>query len=175
MSPSTADEMYIENSIPKKITESLNSYVTDDNLAVAVDIRLPGFNFNADINGSDLFPAASVLKLPLAIAIEQKSRLSGLDLKCRHDVAQIIATSQRHSVLRGLVHTQDISTEELLRLLLIASDEPSSIYLRTLISTEEVNSFLSKTGFSNTSLSSEIGEVSVSGVTTALEALQLIS
>lgn len=153
----------------------MNSFVTNKNAAVAVEISLSDVNFSANINGFQSFSAASVLKLPIAMTVEHKSKIGELDMLQEHNLSHITSLSPSQSVLRGLVHTTVVSTEELLRFMLIASDELATLHLRSLISTEEVNSLLSTSGFSETQLSPDIRTVSVMGTTSAIEALRLLS
>lgn len=157
------------------IIEALHNFVTNEHCAVALEIDLPEISFSTHLNGTKQFPAASILKLPIAMAIEEQSQRGELDLHETHQLSEVLNQSRAHSVLRGMVSSKTITTEELLRVMLIASDELATFQLRTILKTQDVNTLITESGCLETYLSEVIGPVSVLGKTSANDALRLMS
>lgn len=157
------------------IIEALHNFVTNQHCAVALEIDLPEISFSTHLNGTKQFPAASILKLPIAMAIEEQSQRGELDLHETHQLSEVLTQSRAHSVLRGMVSSKTITTEELLRVMLIASDELATFQLRTILKTQDVNTLITESGCLETYLSEVIGPVSVLGKTSANDALRLMS
>jgi beta-lactamase class A len=157
------------------VDQALAGYANSADLAVSVSIDLQDFQYESNVNGDVVFEAASLLKLPLAMALEEMGAHGQLELRDPQAMEQLLTRPVRNSVIRGLVDTESLSTEELMRLMLIASDELAAHQLRTLIDERDVNYFLSGRYFSVTRLLPVDGRTSVAGNTTANEALRLLS
>lgn len=157
------------------VDKALRTFAKSHNLAVSISIDLEDFHYETNFNGDEIFPAASLLKLPLAMSLEERSIFGEIDLLNRHNLSEMTSRSSTNSILRGLKHTQNLTTEELICLMLISSDELATKQLRTIISDEIINGFLEKNCFHRTRLCPDDGGVSVSGTTTANESIGLLS
>lgn len=160
---------------PVRIEKALSRFTDNNQWAVSVNIDLEHLQFEAHLNGDSPFPAASLLKVPLALSIEKSSTQGILDLSQKHNLDIVKQSSGKKSILRALVHTENVTTEELVRIMLITSDEAASRFLRNMVSTNDVNSMLREYGFVSTLLEDVGGRTSVSGVTTSKEALGLLN
>lgn len=156
------------------IQNYLSEYANSSDLAVAISIELDDFQFTTSINGSEIFPAASLLKIALSMSLEDKAKASTLNLFDRHTLEEIYSLSHSNSVLRGLVHSKHLTTEELLRIMLISSDELATYKLLQLTNISSINEFLINNKFLKTQLHQSSNGVSISGQTTALESLSLL-
>ena len=118
-------------------TESaLNKFATTINRAVAIEISVQGLNWTSNINGQDVYPAASLLKIPLALAAEQMMANGVLDPKRKVSLKALRENRIQNSVLSAFSDTKFITIEEVLRFTLISSDEQCTRYLRKIVSNE---------------------------------------
>lgn len=175
MSELSSNQALVMDPQLQSVIKALHNFVTNEHCAVALEIDLPEISFSTHLNGTKQFQAASILKLPIAMAIEEQSQRGELDLRETHQLSEVLNQSRARSVLRGLVSSQTITTEELLRVMLIASDELATFQLRTILNTQDVNTLITESGCLETYLSEVIGSVSVTGTTCANDALRLLS
>lgn len=156
------------------VTKSLQDFADTTDLAVAIRIDLNDFQYRADINGAMIFSAASVLKLAISMAIEYQVACGLLNLRYRHSLQEMYKLSRSNSILRGLVNTSSLTSEELVRIMLISSDELATYQLLKIIDVSSINKFLHENNFVDTQIHTSTQEVSVSGQTSAHEALNLL-
>lgn len=157
------------------LREELALFATSPDVAVAIEVDFDDLKLVADVNGDVIFPAASLLKMSLAMTAEIRAGEGFLDLMQPVNVKEITRFPARKSVLRGMLHTATLSVEELVRIMLISSDELCTRALRSLIRDEWVSSLLEDFGFQKTKLHPISDFVSVAGEISAIEAVQMLS
>jgi len=157
-------------------TESaLTKFATTVQRSVAIEISVQDFNWTSNINGQDIYPAASLLKIPLALATEQMITSGMLDPKKRVSLEALCENRNQNSVLSAFSDTKFITVEEVLRLALISSDEQCARYLRKIVPNELIRKVIAEASCRSTFFSNELNVISIAGTTTALDALRLIS
>lgn len=157
-------------------TESaLNKFATTVHRSVAVEISARGLNWTSNINGQDVYPAASLLKIPLALATEQMMANGALDPKKRVSLKDLCENRNQNSVLSAFSDTKFITVAEVLRFSLISSDEQCARYLRQIVPNELIRKVVAEASCKSTFFSNEQNVISIEGMTTALDALRLIS
>ena len=115
-------------------------------------------------------PAASLLKLPLAMAIEP--RLAGLS---GQRVADLLAPDDDGSVLQALESDRVLSPVELLRIMLSTSDNPCARWAWLSVGSGAVEVSLHEAAAHSTTLDPDAGEgMGFAGVTTARDAVALL-
>lgn len=97
------------------------------------------------VHGALPRPGASVLKLPLALALVEKAALGKLNLDTRHPMSAFTPT-RYCSILTAFDPQTHLSVAEIMRLMLITSDNPVSVFLNSLCSFDEVNALLRQIG-----------------------------
>jgi hypothetical protein len=154
---------------------ALNKFATTVQRSVAIEICVRDFNWTSNINGLVVFPAASLLKIPLALATEQMMTNGALDPKKRVALKALCEKKNQNSVLSAFSDTKFITVEEVLRLTLISSDEQCARYLRQIVPNELIRKVIAEASCKSTFFSDELNFISIEGMTTALDALRLIS
>ena len=113
-------------------------------------------------------PAASLAKLPLAMAVEPRLR----DLAPRH-VGDLVRPDDGPSVLYALDRERELSAPEMLRLLLSASDNPCARWAVDAVGMPAVAEAVSASGARHTTLE-QSATFGVLGDTTARDAVLLL-
>src|SRR5262245_60115483 len=126
MSPSN-DERRLQASV----LEILHAFCGDDpGRSVAFQGRNPTMP-RLSIRGQEPRPAASVIKLALAMAVVRKGARGDIDLAARVPVRTLTPT-RYVSILPGFDRDHQLSVREICRLALMTSDNPLAIYLQRL-------------------------------------------
>jgi beta-lactamase class A len=128
-----------------QLRETLEAFCGDDR---GRSVSLRGYRPDVptlSVRGSESRPAASVIKVALAMAVYREAARGTVDLDARVPVAAFTAT-RYVSILAGFDKTRDLSVREICRLALITSDNPLAVYLQTLVSFETVNRLLAEIG-----------------------------
>jgi hypothetical protein len=154
---------------------ALSKFATTVQRSVAIEVCVRDFSWTSNINGQGIFPAASLLKIPLALATEQMMTNGALDPKKRVALKALCENRNQNSVLSAFSDTKFITVEEVLRLTLISSDEQCARYLRQIVPNELIRKVVSEASCKSTFFSNELNFISMEGTTTALDALRLIS
>lgn len=145
----------------------------------SVAIRLSGLPDLA-IRGSEPRPAASVIKVALAMAAVRLGASGRLDLDAQVPVSAFPKT-RYVSILHGFDPGRTLSVREVCRLCLITSDNPLAVHLQERVGLDAVNALLADigcgapchmgAGFSE----AELGPVGRANILTALHALDLFT
>ncbi len=109
----------------------------DDGRTVCLRCVSP-VEFTYSIKGGQPRPAASVMKLPLIMAIYQSAAQNFTDLNQRTPVSSFAGT-RYVSVLAAFEPTTTFSLKEICRLAIITSDNPLMVHLQSRISFDDVN------------------------------------
>jgi beta-lactamase class A len=127
-----------------RLSSSLQEYVTGrpQRATLFVDLKTtqPAFEHLAD----EPMPAASVMKLPLAMALYN----SDIDLTERISITNL-PYSRYCSIWEAFQHTSDVSVAELCHMMMIVSDNAASAYLADRVGTPAVNVLLRDIGCSS--------------------------
>jgi beta-lactamase class A len=131
------------------------------------------------VRGSVPRPAASVIKIALAMAVFRQAALGKVDLDARVPVETFTAT-RYVSILAGFDKGHQLTVREICRLALITSDNPLAVFLQGLVGFEAVNDLLAETGCAPCRMAagfseSELGPKNRVNVLTAAAALDLLS
>ena len=97
------------------------------------------------IRGREARPAASVIKIALAMAVLQKAAAGAVDLAARVSVRKFSPT-RYVSILAGFDPESALTVREISRLALITSDNPLAVHLQTLVDFADVNRLLAEIG-----------------------------
>ena len=97
------------------------------------------------IRGREARPAASVIKIALAMAVFHEAAAGRVDLAARVPVRKFPPT-RYVSILAGFDPESAMSVREITRFALITSDNPLAVYLQTLADFDEVNRLLAGIG-----------------------------
>jgi beta-lactamase class A len=132
------------------------------------------------VRGAEPRPAASVMKIALAMAVYRQAARGLVDLDARVPIHAFPAT-RYVSILAGFDSGHELSVREICRLALITSDNPLAVHLQGLAGLDAVNRLLSEigcgppchmgAGFSE----EELGPKNRANVLTADAALRLLS
>ena len=174
MSQAASGSSELLNGCVEQLQLALNSFAHNSDLAASLKISFPDLSIQQHVNDDVIFPAASLLKIPIAIAIEKMNLLNALDSSPTFLVSDLLKYPHQNSVLSAFNASRVFSLRELLSLMLICSDEPSTHALRSVVSTKDINSVLLESKFLNTKLNEPSDRISVSGTTTAKEAMLLL-
>lgn len=123
------------------LAEILHQFVNGDAGRTVSVQALSGLAVECSINAEVLRPAASVIKLPMIMAIYKKAALGLIDLEKKVPVSTFSET-RYVSVLAAFDQDTSFSIREICRLAIITSDNPLAVYLNTLVAFDEVNALL---------------------------------
>jgi len=127
------------------VTDILRAFCGDDaGRSVAFRGTRPAVP-DISIRGSEPRPAASVMKVPLLMAIFQRARRGELDL-ARMVPVETFATTRYVSVLAAFDAGHALSLREVCRLAVITSDNPLVVHLQGLVDFAAVNRLLAEIG-----------------------------
>jgi beta-lactamase class A len=154
---------------------ALNKFATTVHRSVAIEISMQGVNWTSNINGQDAYPAASLLKIPLALATEQMMAKGELDPKTRVSLKTLCENKNQNSILSAFSDTKFITLAEVLRFTLISSDEQCARFLRQIVPNELIKKVIAEANCESTFFSNELDVFSIDGMTTTLDALRLVS
>ena len=128
-----------------QLQEMLQAFCGDDRgRSAALRGYRPMFG-DISVRGGEPRPAASVIKIALAMAVYREAALGKVDLDARVRVETF--TSTRYvSILAGFDRAHELSVREVCRLALITSDNPLAVYLQKLAGFDAVNRLLAEIG-----------------------------
>jgi beta-lactamase class A len=127
------------------VTDILRAFCGDDTgRSVAFRGTRPAIP-DISIRGSEPRAAASVMKVPLLMAIYQRARRGELDL-ARTVPVETFGTTRYVSVLAAFDAGHALSLREVCRLALITSDNPLVVHLQSLVDFAAVNRLLAEIG-----------------------------
>lgn len=157
---------------------ALVAYADEPGRSARVEVRIQGEQVWADGVAQDApAAAASLLKLPLAIAVERAVAAGELRADAGWPVADLRAEDTGRSVLDVLGDPVRLSVTDLLGLMLCASDGPSASWLVGLVGIESVRAAVAAAGCHDTTVEPAVGLAAgpLAGTTTARDALRLLA
>ncbi len=101
--------------------------------------------FKVAIKGDEPRPAASVMKVPLAMAVYRSASRGEIDLEARVP-ASLFPPTRYVSILAAFAPDHMLSVREICRLTLMTSDNPLAVHLGKLVGFDAVNAVLEETG-----------------------------
>ena len=168
---------------------ALHAFAREPGRSVAVRVAIGEAAWEAHVAGDTPRPAASLLKLPVAIAVEQVIRAdpgaglaqgaaagNGLGQATVH-VGALLEGWSEPSVLRALDPHRTMTAPELLRLMVSSSDGPSTRWLLDAVGIEEVVAAITACGCTATEARLQPGAAggALVGSTSANDALRLLA
>lgn len=160
--------------LKQQTKEILSDFVETSFESVAIEIESNRGSINENINGNTKHLAASLLKIPLAMAVEKQIQVGCLNPNLKVKISDLLSLSLQNSILHSLINTKTLTLGEILNLSLASSDEGSTKFLRTLIDYKEIAKLLISIGCHDTEFDNYEKLLSVGGRTTALDSLRII-
>jgi beta-lactamase class A len=162
----------------ERIEEALTDFVgADPHRSVGV-VTLRGPTVAVLKAENERFPAASLLKVPLAMALYDLAARGDLSLDTTVDRASLGETVYA-SVLAAFADTKQFTLRELCSLMLITSDNPASDEILRVVDAARVNDALKQSGAENSHMAVGFGDDLVGGegrqnVTTARDMIAVL-
>lgn len=161
---------------------ALRTFAREPGRSVAVRVAIGKSVWNAEIAGDEPRPAASLLKLPLAMAVEQaldveKGVTAGDGLaEATVRIGELLEGWSEPTVLRALDAERTLTAVELLRLMVSSSDGPSARWLHSAVGNQVV-AVIEECGCTATEARLQPGAAggALVGRTTANDALRLLA
>jgi len=151
-----------------RAARALEGFAREPGRSAHVVVQTPAHEWAGGAAADELRPAASLLKLPVAMAAE------GVLDTGTVAVAELLGQDGGPSVLRLLDPRRELSGAEVLRLAVGASDGPCARWLWQRVDPERVARVIQGAGCRATSLSHEEDGRFLRGVTTAADAVALL-
>lgn len=159
--------------------QALDQFARDPGRSVAVCVEIGELRWSAHVAGDVTRPAASLLKLPLAMAVESAMAADRLGLFDNADVSvgSVLDGWSEPTVLRSLHPDRTVDAHEMLRLMISSSDGPSARWLLNAVGLPAVVTAVASSGCNATEVKLRPGAAggSLSGVTTAADALRMLA
>jgi beta-lactamase class A len=160
------------------IENAISDFVNEEPPRGVALETLRGPALKISVNGDSPFPAASVAKLPLAVAIYEEAAAGRLALHERVSREKIGRTAYP-SILAVFSKDHSFTLEELCGLMLATSDNPTSQYLLERVGLHSVNLEAQRLGARNTRImvgfqDEMLGETGRANVTTPDDALSML-
>ena len=153
---------------------ALADYATEPGRSALVRISVDDRTWEGGVAADAVRPAASLLKLAVAIAAEEAIADGALDGARRFSVAELGAEPGDRSVLDLLDPGRDVSVAELLGLMLGSSDNPCARRLVELLGIDRVADVAARLECAATAVWTD-AEAGVGGTTTCRDALTLLA
>ena len=153
---------------------ALADYAAEPGRSALVKISVDGRTWEGGVAADAVHPAASLLKLAVAIAAEEAIADGSLDTTRRISVAELGVVPGDHSVLGLLDPGRDISVAEMLGLMLGSSDNPCARRFVELLGLARIGDVVSRLDCASTAVWAD-AEAGVGGATTCRDALTLLA
>lgn len=155
---------------------ALQAFGREPGRSAAIRVVLPGVDWSAGLDGDVARPAASLLKLPLAMAAEEAAAADDSLMLRQASVAELLAHWHEPSVLRALDPDHRLNLREAIRLTVSSSDGAAASWLLALFGLARVDQAVAVSGCEATSLMLSPGSPggALIGQTTAADALRLL-
>ena len=134
-----------QRSLAATVADILRSFCHDDaGRSVAFRGNVPAIP-HISFRGAEPRPAASVMKVPLLMAVYRRAARGELDLASMVPIETFAAT-RYVSILAAFDPGRELSLREVCRLALITSDNPLVVHTQSLVDFETVNRLLGEIG-----------------------------
>ncbi len=176
MMPGSADVGKADQALVRSTQALVDGYAASAGRSVAVRIRMGDVEVDAGVASDEQMPAASLLKIPLALAAEQAIAAGDLDPTRRVPVSQV-RRERQPGALDVLVSDPVLSVADVLGLALALSDNACADWLFEQVGLRAVSQVLDELGCSGTTanVQHEPGLGPLGGVTTAADAIRLMA
>ena len=154
--------------------QALADYAAEPGRSALVRVSVDGRVWEGGVAADAVHPAASLLKLAVAIAAEEAVTHGSLDATRRIPIAELGATPADRSVLDLLDPARDVSVAELLGLMLGSSDNPCTRWLVELVGLPQIADVVARLECAKTTIDAD-AEFGVRGTTTCRDALTLLA
>lgn len=153
---------------------AINNYAAPGRSAL-IRIRTDEADWEYGVDPDRPYRAASLLKLGIAIAVEDEIRAGVIDPGAAITVGELGARQEDHSVLDLLGPNTLMQFSDVMSLMVGASDNACTRWLLSLVGIEKVEAAIASVGCSSTTIQRETDSgVPISGVTTCRDALDLL-
>jgi beta-lactamase class A len=145
-----------------EIEQALDAFVgAASNRSAGVQV-LRGASLTVTRGEHEAYPAASIVKIPLAMALYDRASRGelSLDARIRNDA---LGETVYSSVLTAFDAAHEFSLQELCGLMLITSDNPASSHILRTVGTAAVNDTLRRLGAADSNLDLGFGDDVVGG------------
>ena len=153
---------------------ALADYAAEPGRSALVRIDVDGRVWEGGVAADVARPAASLLKLAVAIAAEEAIADGSLDATRRIPIAELGATPRDRSALGLLDPARDLGVVEVLGLMLGASDNPCARWLVDRLGLARIADVVAALACTATAIEPD-AEAGVGGVTTCRDALALLA
>lgn len=154
--------------------QALADFAAEPGRSALVRVDVDGRVWEGGVAADIVRPAASLLKLAVAIAAEDAIADGSLDATRRIPIAELGATPGDRSTLGLLDPTRDLGVPEILGLMLGASDNPCARWLVARLGLAPIADVAARLGCADTAIEPD-AEAGVGGVTTCRDALTLLA
>lgn len=158
---------------------ALRAFGSEPGRSVAARVTIGDNTWTGLVAGDVPRPAASLLKLPLAIAVEDAMAKdpSGRLGTAEVTVAELLIGWREPTVLRAFDTERTLRPRELLRLMVSSSDGPAARWLLDTVGIDAVGQAVNASGCENTSVELRPGAPggALTGTTTAEDALRMLA
>jgi len=153
---------------------AINDYAGPGRSAL-IRIRTDGADWEYGVDPDRPYRAASLLKLGIAIAVEDEIRAGAIDPDAGITVRVLAAHKDDHSVLDLLSPDTIMQLSNVVSLMIGASDNACTRWLLSLVGMDKVEAAIASVGCTATTIQRETPDVlPISGVTTCRDALDLL-
>jgi beta-lactamase class A len=162
----------------RSIENAISDFVNEEPPRAVAAESLRGPAVKVSLNADMPFPAASLIKLPLAVAIYEQAAAGklSLDERVRHEA---LGRTAYPSILKVFSDDHSFTIKELCGLMLATSDNPTSQYLLERVGVHRVNAEAQRLGAGNSRIAvgfvdDLLGEKGRENVTTADDVLIML-
>jgi beta-lactamase class A len=123
---------------------------------VGVYARRLGSGEEVSIAADEVYPTASMVKVPLLIGLYQAAEEGRLELDARVTYADSLYYGSEEDLLNKLTAGSEVSIWQLAVQMIVLSDNTASLWIQGLVGGGEVNEWLSERGFDHTRVNSRV-------------------
>lgn len=153
---------------------ALDEYARERGRSALVRVHVPGRDWEGGVEPDTVRPAASLLKLGVALAAEAALAHGRLDRDLRVPIADLASRPRDRSVLDLLDPDHPVRVDELLALMLGASDNPSTRWFVAALGVPRIADTVASLGCTATTVEGH-PQAGVTGTTTCRDALVLLA
>ncbi|WP_423146686.1 serine hydrolase [Rubrolithibacter danxiaensis] len=139
----------------QKLTAKLRQLTKGFNGDVGIYVKNLKTGFSASLNADSIFPTASMIKIPIMVAITEKVEKGELNYH------QLLTYSDSllypgEDILGSFKDGEKIKLSKVQMLSITTSDNTASIWLQKIAGGENINNWLEKNGFEHTRINSRV-------------------
>ena len=123
---------------------------------VGVYARRLGTGAEVSIAADEIYPTASMVKVPLLIGLYEAAAEGRLDLDARLEYADSLYYESEEDLVNKLSAGSELSLWQLAVQMIVLSDNTASLWIQGLVGGGEVNEWLTERGFEHTRVNSRV-------------------